>query len=126
MVYFCITNIGCSFASNAIDLLYNFKLETNALSFYGSKMILDRPNHFGRVPIVLDWSNLFWSGRNHFRQFQIITISPEKSNLNLAKMIWIRPKRFGPDQNNLDPSKTIWTVQNHFGPIKGQGINPKK
>jgi hypothetical protein len=30
-----------------------------ALFFYGSKMILDGPNHFGRVPIVLDWSNLF-------------------------------------------------------------------
>ena len=29
----------------------------SALSFYGSKMILDRPNNFGRVPIVLDVSN---------------------------------------------------------------------
>ena len=28
----------------------------------GPKMILDRPNHFGPVPIVLDSSNLFWSG----------------------------------------------------------------
>ena len=25
---------------------------STALSFYGSKMILDRPNHFGRVPIM--------------------------------------------------------------------------
>ena len=30
-----------------------------ALSFYGSKMILDRPNNFGRVPIILDRSNRF-------------------------------------------------------------------
>ena len=28
-----------------------------ALSFYGSKIVLDRPNHFGRVPIVLGGSN---------------------------------------------------------------------
>ena len=28
-----------------------------ALSFYGFKMILDRPNNFGRVPIVLDMFN---------------------------------------------------------------------
>ena len=83
-----------------------------ALSFYGSKMILDSPNHFGQVPIVLVGSNLFWSDPNHFGQVQIIKISPKKSNLNLTKVIWTRPKRYGPDQNNLYPSKTIWTVQN--------------
>ena len=40
----------------------------DALSFYGSKMILDRPNHFGRVPIILDGSNSFWSRPNHKKQ----------------------------------------------------------
>ena len=45
--------------------------QTYAL-FYGSKMILDHPNHFGRVPIVLDRSNMFLSGQNHFGQVQII------------------------------------------------------
>ena len=30
-----------------------------ALSFYGSKMILDRSNNFGLVPIILDRSNRF-------------------------------------------------------------------
>ena len=93
----------------------------NALSFYGSKIIFDRPNYFGRVPIILDGTNSFWSGSNHFGQVQIIKISPEKSDLNLTKIIWTSSKRFGPDQNNLYPSKTIWTVQNHFGPIEGQG-----
>ena len=78
-------------------------------------MILDRPNDFGRVPIVLDRPNSFWSGPNHFWQVQIIKLNPEKSNL-----MW--PKWFGPDQNNLYPSKTIWTFQNHFGPIEGKGI----
>ena len=58
-------------------------------------------NIWGLVPIVLDGPNVFSSGPNHF--IQVMKISPEKSNLNLAKM--------------------IWTVQNHFGPIEGQGRN---
>jgi len=82
------------------------------LSFYGYKIILDCPNNFGRVPIILDGSNLFWMGPNHFGKVQIIKTS----------LIWTWPKRFGPHQNNLDPTKIIWTVQNHFGLIKGQGI----
>ena len=53
-------------------------------------------NDFSQVPIFLDGSNLFWSCPNHFEQVQIIKISPEKSNLNLTKMIWTKPKRFGP------------------------------
>ena len=63
------------------------------------------PNHFDRVPIVLDKSNLFWLGSNHFRQVQI---SPEKSNLT--------------DQNNLEITKTICTRSKHFGPLEGQSI----
>ena len=51
-------------------------------------MILDRQNHFGQVPIFLDGSNSFWLGPNHIGQVQIEKISPEKSNLNLAKTIW--------------------------------------
>ena len=61
--------------------------QINALSFYGSKMILDRPNHLGRVPIVL-------VNPKHFGQVQIIK-SPGSSNLNLIKMIWTRPKDNG-------------------------------
>ena len=41
-----------------------------------SNIILDRPKYFGQVPIVLDGSNSFWSGPNHFIQVQIIKISP--------------------------------------------------
>ena len=40
-------------------------LDIYALSFYGTKIILDRPNNFGRVPIVLDGSNSFWTGSNY-------------------------------------------------------------
>ena len=50
-------------------------------------MILDSPNHFGQVPIVLVGSNLFWSDPNHFGQVQIIKISPKKSNLKLTKAV---------------------------------------
>ena len=80
-----------------------------ALSFYGSKIMLDQPNNFGRVPIVLDGSNLFWSGPNHFGQVQIIKISPKKSNLNLTKIIWTRTKQFVLVQNNLVSPKSFWT-----------------
>ena len=65
----------------------------------------------------------FWTGLILFGRVQIIQISPEKSNLELTKMIWTQPKQFGHDQNNLCPSETIWTVQNYFGPIEGQGIS---
>ena len=85
-------------------------------------MILYCPNHFGQVQIVLEGSNLFWIRPNHFGQVQIVQISRYKSNLNLSKMIYTRPKLFGCVQNNLYPCKTIWMVQNHFGPIEGQGI----
>ena len=104
------------------DWVFLVYRDTYALSFYGSKFILDHPNHFGQAPIVLDESNSFWSGPNHFGQIQIIKIIPEKSILNLTKMIWTQPKQFGPDHNNLYLSKTIWMVKNHFEPIEGQGI----
>ena len=48
-----------------------------------------------KVPIFLDRSNLFWSCPNHSVWVQIIKISPEKSNLNLTKMIRTQPKQFG-------------------------------
>ena len=65
-------------------ILIDSKL-TDAMSFYGSNIILDRPKYFGQVPIVLDGSNSFWSGPNHYGQVQIMKISLEKSNLNLPK-----------------------------------------
>ena len=60
-------------------------------SMYGSKMILDRPNHFGWI--------------------QIKKNSPEKSNLNVTKMIWMRSKFFLHVQNNLDGPKLFWTYR---------------
>ena len=70
------------------------------------------PKWFWTVQIVLDGYKLFWSGPirfgqaqiilDRFGQVQIIKISPEKSNLNLTKMIWTRPKQFLHVQNNLD------------------------
>jgi hypothetical protein len=43
---------------------HNVAHTANALSFYSSKIILDRPNSFGWVQIVLVGSNSFWSGSN--------------------------------------------------------------
>ena len=43
-----------------------------ALSFYWSKMILDHPNCFGRMQIVLVGSELFWLDLNNFGQVPII------------------------------------------------------
>jgi hypothetical protein len=37
-------------------------------------MILDRPNCFGRVQIVLVVSKSFWLGPNHFGWVQIILV----------------------------------------------------
>ena len=78
------------------------RIYTYALSFYGSKLFWSSSNRFDRP-------KSFWLGTNHFGQVQIIRISQEKSNLNLTKIIWTRPKRFGQDPNNLYQSKTIWT-----------------
>ena len=90
----------------------------NALSIYKFKMILDHPNCFWRVQIVLVWSNSFWLGPNDFRLFWANFIC----NMDLSKIIWTQQKQIGPFQNYWYLTKIIWTVQNHFGPIEGQGI----
>ena len=81
--------------------------KTFPLSFYGSKMILDRPDHCVQVPIFLNGSNSFWLGPKHIRQVQIIWIS--QKNLILT---W--PKLFWPDQNDLDPTKQFVPIQNNL------------
>ena len=70
--------------------------ESNALPFYGSKIVFYRTYNFGRVPIVLDRSNSFWLGPSCFGQVQIIKNKPWKYNLYLTKMIWTWPKQFAP------------------------------
>ena len=61
----CQKEIVVSSSLPKVNQKFSPYLVTNALSFYGSKTILDRPNHFGRVAIILDRSNSFWSGSNH-------------------------------------------------------------
>ena len=85
-------------------------------------MILDRPNCFGLVQIVLVMSKSFWAGPNHFGQVQIRLFWTIFYNMDLSKMIWTRPKRIGPVQNNWYSTKMIWLVQNNFEAIEGQGI----
>ena len=50
----------------------------------------------------------FWMGPNHFKQVQLIKISPIKSNLNLPKMIWTGLKQFGPDQSVVENSREFF------------------
>ena len=87
---------------------------------YKSKIILDGPNCFGRVQIVLLGSNWFWSGQNYFDQVQVRFFWTNFYDLDLIKMSWTRPKRIGPIQNNWYSTKIVWTVHNHFEPIEGQ------
>ena len=77
--------------------------DTNALSFYRSKMILDRPKQFGQVI-----SKSFWLGLNHFGRVHIRLFWTSFYDVDLSKMISTWPKQIGPVQNNW--SKII------FGP----------
>ena len=66
------------------------------------------PILFGRVQLIL-----------MIDQVHIIKVSPEKSNLDLIKIILTRPKPIEPGQHNLYSSTTIWTVQNDLELIEG-------
>ena len=81
------------------------RTQFNALSFYSSKMILDRPNHFGRVPIVLVRSKSFWLGPKHFGQGQIRLFWANFYNLDLTKTNWTRPKLLVHDKYHLNCPK---------------------
>ena len=71
-----------------------------ALSFYKSKMILDRLNHFGRVQFVLDGS----------RSLDLLNLIRHVQNdLDLY---------FGSVQNKFEPLKRICTHQQRFGRTK--------
>ena len=71
-------------------------------------MILDHPNCFGQVQIILVKSESFLFGPNCFDQVQIRLLWTNFCNLDPSKMwYW---------------TKMIWTVQNNFGPMEGQGI----
>ena len=60
--------------SNALFKITNENLWYNVLSFYRSKIILNHPNCFGRVQIVLDRYKLSWLCPNCFCWVQIILI----------------------------------------------------
>jgi hypothetical protein len=76
------------------------------------------PKLFWTVQIILVEYQSFWTCPIRFKQVQIKKICPEKSDLNLTKMIWTQPNQIELDQNNLYLSKTISMVQNNFGPIE--------
>ena len=123
-----------------ISMVFPFFLSfiTNALSFYWSKMILVRPNHFGPtksfwsgtncfglVQIVLVGSKSFWLVPNHFGRVQIILVRFKLDFYSLIFIIWTCPKWFEPDQNKVDLCKAIGTQQKLFGRFK-MILDPKK
>ena len=59
--------------------------------FWTVQIILLEYQSFWTGPICFGWVQIY-----HSRQVQAIKISPEKSNLNLTKIIWTRPNQFGP------------------------------
>ena len=69
-------------------------------------------HHFLPCPFI--GPKLFWTGTNTFGQVQIIKISPEKSNLNLSKMICTRPKLHWPVQIFLD----LWEDKELFSYLR--------
>ena len=82
----------CKLDGSKVKKLYIYAL-------YKSKIILDCPNNFCRVPIVLDRSNLFWTDPNHFSQVKIIF------NIYIwtcTKQVWTLTQ-FGP--------KSFWTYR---------------
>ena len=98
------------------------------MSFYRSKMILDRPNYYGQVQIGLVRSKLFWSGPNHFGQVQIILFWTNFYNLDPTKKNWICAKQLVLDQNYLDSLKSFWIhrrTRHHSSAISGDVFQPK-
>ena len=86
-------------------------------------ILLQVQNYFGpselfwTVQIVLVGSKSFWSRPNHFGRVQIILVRFK------LDFFFTRPKLIGLVKNDWYSTKIIWMVQNHFGPIEGQGIN---
>ena len=93
-------------------LTYSWRFLPCPSILYRPKMILDRPNCFGQIQIVLVIPKSFWSDLNHFGQVQIRLFWTNFYDLDPTKKI-------GPVQNNWYSTKMIWTVQNHFGSIGG-------
>ena len=57
----------------------------------------------GRVKIVFDGSNFFWTSPNNFEQVQFKKLVQKKSNFNLSKI------NIGPVQYNFESPKSFWT-----------------
>ena len=63
-------------------------------SKYRSKMILDRPNHFGQVEVRLFWT-IAHSCATH--KAIIVASNYKKVVVKAMFLIWTCSKRFGPD-----------------------------
>ena len=113
---------------NGIRAFMKSHLNFHALSLYRSKIILDQPNCFGQVQIVLVGSKLFWLGPNHFGQIQIRLFWTDLYNLDLTKTNWTCLKQLVLDQNYLDSLKSFWIhrrTRHHSSAISGDVFQPK-
>ena len=79
-----------------------------APSFCMSKIILDRPNCFGQVQIILVGFRSFWSSPNHFVQVQIRLLWISFYDLEMTKTNWTCPKGLVVKHNDLDDTKSFW------------------
>ena len=97
----CVRIFERKFVCNTSSELGCWRILTiNALSFYRSKMILDRPNF-----------KLFCTGLNCFGQVQIILFRFILDFSGLFFIICTCPKWFGPYQNKLVPSLPSKTIR---------------
>ena len=78
------------------------------MPFYRSKIILDRPNCFVLLQIVLVESKSFWLGPNRLVRSERTEILAGQVHIRFF-IIWTRPKWFLLDQNDLDGPKSVWT-----------------
>ena len=99
--------------------LHNLGHHTNALSFYRSKIILDPPNCFGLVQIILVGCKSFRSCPNQNDQVQVqirllwtnFFLDGRLDFSGLVFILWICPKQIGPQQKVLDSPRLFWTYR---------------
>ena len=85
-----------------LKILPTLPVNINALSIYRSKLILDRPNCFGRVQISLIRFKLGFSGLFFIIRTCQKWFGPNQTN-------GTHPKQLVHDQNYLDGPKSFWT-----------------
>ena len=93
-------------------------LDTNALSFYATKIILVSPKWFWSDQIDLDLTIMIWYWPKWNGRDQNELVRSKWWFSTILNHIWTWPIHFGHDQIIVVKSKSIWSDQIHFGPTK--------